>query len=247
MIDSNLIYSLVIPCYNEADNLPKLINRCDNLISTRQDLEVILVNNGSIDSSAAIFSRHIDTEKNARLRVVTVEKNQGYGYGIVYGLHATRGMVIGWTHADLQTDPADFLRAINLYESLEQTNAYIKGKRKRRSLFDQIFTTGMTFFEYGLLGHWMDDINAQPNLFSRSFFKSLESPPKDFSLDLYFFFSALEQRLPLYRFEVVFGSREHGVGNNENFISKICYSLATIQYSLGLKKSMKDLDKKQIK
>lgn len=232
-------YSLVIPCYNEAGNLPALIERCREVISRREDLEIILVDNGSTDTSPSVFAAHINTAREPRLRVCQVEENQGYGFGILSGLHSAKGESMGWTHADMQTDPADFLEAINLYESLGCKPAYIKGKRQRRSFRDQFFTTGMTLFEYGLLGHWMDDINAQPNLFQRSFFETLTSPPNDFSLDLYFFFSALDQGLPLYRFPVVFGYRLHGVGHNDKLSAKLRYSSATISYSIKLKKHMK--------
>ena len=232
-------YSLVIPCYNEADNLPMLVERCREVTSRRNNLEIIFVDNGSTDESASIFAAHIDTAREPQLRVCTVENNRGYGFGIVSGLHSAQGECLGWTHADMQTDPTDFLEAINLYESHGCKPAYIKGKRQTRPFRDQLFTTGMTLFEYGLLGYWMDDINAQPNLFQRSFFESLKSPPIDFSLDLYFFFSALADGLPLYRFPVVFGDRLHGVGHNDKLSAKLRYSSATISYSIKLKKHLK--------
>ena len=49
-------------------------------------------------------------------RSIRVEINQGYGYGILQGLKEAKGTVIGWTHADMQTDPLDALRAFKLFE-----------------------------------------------------------------------------------------------------------------------------------
>ena len=43
--------SVIIPCFNESDNLPLLINRCTEVISDKDDIEIILVNNGSTDDS----------------------------------------------------------------------------------------------------------------------------------------------------------------------------------------------------
>ena len=44
-----ITYSLVIPCYNESDNLEELVDQCKRLLCDRQDVEVILVDNGSTD------------------------------------------------------------------------------------------------------------------------------------------------------------------------------------------------------
>ena len=40
--------SIVVPCYNEADNIPLILERFDEVIKT-DEVEVILVNNGSTD------------------------------------------------------------------------------------------------------------------------------------------------------------------------------------------------------
>ena len=59
----------------------------------------------------------------------------GYGYGIVSGLKNAKGDFIGYTHADLQTDPADIIRA---YKLIKENNfdkyIYIKGDRKGKIL-----------------------------------------------------------------------------------------------------------------
>ena len=84
--------------------------------------------------------------KYAFARTVRVEVNQGYGYGILQGLRQCRGEYIGWTHADMQTDPADILKALEIIER-EQGLVFVKGKRKGRPLFDVFFTAGMSLFE----------------------------------------------------------------------------------------------------
>ena len=96
--------SLIIPCYNEAQSLPRLIGRLKECF-TRADVEVVLVDNGSKDASQQILAEQLACSTN--IRSVRVEVNQGYGYGILQGLKAAHGTYIGWTHADLQTDPKD--------------------------------------------------------------------------------------------------------------------------------------------
>ena len=100
-------FSLVIPCYNEAANLPLLLDRCKNLVAI-PDVEVILVDNGSTDNTSEVLENLLPQHPGCRS--IRVEKNQGYGFGILSGLNAAEGQILGWTHADMQTDPSDAIR-----------------------------------------------------------------------------------------------------------------------------------------
>ncbi len=227
--------SLIIPCYNEASSLPKLLELCKDL-GARDDMEVILVDNGSTDNSPQVFADLMPNYPGCR--VVRVEVNQGYGYGILMGLRAADGDLLGWTHADLQADPQDILAGLKLFED-NGPDIYVKGKRYGRPFMDIIFTIGMSIFETLLLGKRFWDINAQPNLFSRSFFEQWSNPPSDFSLDLYVYHAARVAGLRVFRFPVFFGQREHGVSNwNVNWVSKWKFIRRTIEFSLELRKKI---------
>lgn len=55
MGNENVKLSIVVPCYNEAENLPLIYKRFKKVIGERDRIEVILVNNGSKDNSAEVF------------------------------------------------------------------------------------------------------------------------------------------------------------------------------------------------
>ncbi|HEN3479756.1 TPA: glycosyltransferase family 2 protein [Yersinia enterocolitica] len=229
-------YSLIIPCYNEAANLPLLLERC-KAITFNPDIEVILVDNGSTDISTEILQQLLPQYPGCRS--VRVENNQGYGFGILAGLKAAKGDVLGWTHADMQTDPQDFLHGLALFEQ-NGMDIFVKGQRYGRPLSDVIFTVGMSVFETLLLGKAMWDINAQPTLFSRSFFETWQDPPHDFSLDLYVYYRAKISTLITHRFPVKFGERANGVSHwNVNWAAKRKFISRTIEFSLQLKKTLK--------
>lgn len=227
--------SIVVPCYNEAKNIPLILERFDQAIN-RSDIEVILVNNGSIDNSEEVFAELIP--KYAFARMVKVDINQGYGFGITSGLNAARGEFIGYTHADMQTDPADVLKALDIIEKeADPKNTYVKGDRKGRPVMDQFFTLGMSVFETFYMGKQLWDINAQPNIFHRDFFESLDDTPMDFSLDLYFLFQAQLRKMRVIRFNVVFPPRVHGESSwNTGFASKWKFIKRTLSFSVKLKK-----------
>jgi glycosyltransferase involved in cell wall biosynthesis len=227
-------YSLVIPCYNEAKNIPVLLKKIQPLLANKS-IQVVMVNNGSLDDSDSVISKL--KPKATNFKYVIVPKNKGYGYGIMQGLKAADGDIIGWTHADLQTNPADFLKAITFFDINQ--HSFVKGKRFGRSFMDYFLTFGMSVFETMLFKKKMFDINAQPTVFSKQFFKSLSTPPNDFALDLFFYFHAVQQGLTIHRFPVLFGKRFAGTSTwNTGWRARYKFIKRTIEFSLKLKRNM---------
>ena len=227
-------YSLIIPCYNEAKNIPVLLKKIKPLL-VNKSIQVVMVNNGSTDDSDSVIDKL--KPKVTNFKYVIVPKNKGYGYGIMQGLKAADGDIIGWTHADLQTKPADFLRAITFFD-MDQ-HSFVKGKRFGRSFMDYFLTFGMSVFETMLFKKKMFDINAQPTVFSKQFFKSLPTPPNDFALDLFFYFHAVQKGLTIHRFPVLFGKRFAGTSTwNTGWLARYKFIKRTIEFSLKLKRNM---------
>ncbi|MDC3176626.1 glycosyltransferase family 2 protein, partial [Alphaproteobacteria bacterium] len=166
-MNKNPKFSLVIPCYNEEGNIELLINKCYELFKNN-NYEVIFVENGSTDNSFKIFKNNLKNKNNfSLLRVI---QNKGIGHGIIEGLKVTKGDIIGWTHGDLQTDPSDVKKAFVLSKKIKG-DFLIKGNRvsKNRSFLELFFTFGLGIFESILFLRNFWEINAQPNIFTRSF------------------------------------------------------------------------------
>jgi glycosyltransferase involved in cell wall biosynthesis len=225
-------FSLVVPCYNEVANLPMLLGRCRDLIS-RPGIEIILVDNGSTDDTSGALSELLPSYPACRS--VHVERNRGYGFGILSGLAVAKGNILGWTHADMQTDPQDALYGLELFER-HRDDIFVKGRRCGRPLTDVAFTVGMSVFETVLLARPFWDINAQPTMFSKSFYNSWKAPPHDFSLDLYAYYYALRQGLSIHRFPVLVRARAHGSSHwNVSWADKRKLIRRTVNFSLGLR------------
>ncbi|SDA10173.1 Glycosyltransferase involved in cell wall bisynthesis [Ruminococcus sp. YE71] len=231
-----MLFSIVVPCYNEKENIPLLLERFSDCIGTRRNIELVIVDNGSTDGSGKLIDELLVGYPFAVK--VTVPVNKGYGYGILSGLNAAKGDFLGWTHADLQTDPADVIRAAAIIaKNGYDKNIYVKGNRKGRPAADVFFTFGMSVLEMLLTNEWLEDINAQPNMFSRSFFEQWAEPPYDFSLDLYAYYMARKKRLRMIKFPVRFPERIHGESKwNINASAKIKFIKRTIDYSIRLTK-----------
>mgnify|MGYP006082629969 CR=1 FL=1 len=205
-------YSITLPCYNEEQNIPNIFKRFQDALGVRRDIEVILVNNGSTDNSGQVLAKEKEKPENYFSKIVSVTKNQGYGFGILSGLKESRGEFLGWTHADLQTDPYDIVRAVDILENRDDVKTILlKGKRIKRNIFDELFTSGMSIISSFALQSKLNDVNAQPKIFHRSFYKLIvENAPYDFSLDLYILYKANIMKLKIVELPVAFDKRLYG-------------------------------------
>ena len=226
--------SIVIPCYNEAGNIPTLINQI-KLISDNY-IEIILVNNGSTDNTEEIISNNIDF-KIPIVKVKSIMQNVGYGHGIMQGVRESKGEFIAWTHADHQTDIHDVIKAYNiLVNKSNLKNIIIKGKRIGRNKFDSFFTMGMSLIVSLIMQMRFSDVNAQPKIFHKSFLSNLNNAPDDFSLDLFFLYKAKINNYSIIEFPVNFTDRYKGESKGGGSLyGKIRLVQRTLKYIVKLK------------
>jgi len=227
-------YSVVIPCFNEADNLELLLKSLTQL-NIQNNLEIIIVDNGSTDKSYTLLLKLKEKIKIHNLKVVSIKKNIGYGNGIIRGLNEASGDFFGWTHADLQTDVTDVLKGFQLIEK-STGNSIVKGKRSNRNIFDNIFTIFMSIVCTIILRKSLFDINAQPKIFSKVFYNQIkDGAPDDFSLDLYLLYMAKKMNYSILEFPVFFNKRLYGEAKGGGSIkTKLKLSVRTFSYILDI-------------
>jgi undecaprenyl-phosphate 4-deoxy-4-formamido-L-arabinose transferase len=99
--------SVVIPVYNEEDGLPALFTRLyPALDALALPYEVILINDGSRDRSAALLGAQFDVRPNVT-RVILLNGNYGQHMAILAGFEHARGEMIVTLDADLQNPPEE--------------------------------------------------------------------------------------------------------------------------------------------
>ena len=120
--------SVVIPVYNEEEALPHLREALvEALASCGFAWEVILVNDGSRDGSAAVMDEI--ASRDARFVAIHFRRNYGQTAAMQAGFDAARGETIVALDADLQNDPRDIPR---LVEALGEEYDVVSGWRKDR-------------------------------------------------------------------------------------------------------------------
>ena len=230
-------FSIILPCYNEAENLPLLLARYREVWQDELLAELILVNNGSTDDTAHVLKRELSRPEFAFARTVNVPKNRGYGHGVFTGLQSARGEFIGFSHADMQCSPADLFWAYTtLIQQPEPIRALVKGKRARRGLNAQLMTSTMSVLASTILVMRLTDINAQPKVFHCSHLNRVTSPPDGFEFDLYVLYTARRAGVRILTIPVLFGPRAHGKSKwSFSFFSRYRTILATVRFIFHLR------------
>ena len=121
--------SIVIPVYNEEENLPLLFDALNTTLENHSyDWQLVFVDDGSRDGSLAILEKFA-AENPERVVVVTFRTNFGQTAAIAAGIDHAQGEVIVLMDADLQNDPADIPMML---EKIKEGYDVVSGWRKKR-------------------------------------------------------------------------------------------------------------------
>ena len=159
-------YSLVIPLQDERDNLEPLYDEIVAAfanLGVAADYELIFVDDGSRDGSGDVLARL--AQRDARVRVVTFERNFGKTSALDAGFRAARGEFVILMDADRQNDPADLPK----FMALENQADLVCGWRaeRRDTLTKRLSSRTANQIRRLLLGDTLHDINCGFKLLRR--------------------------------------------------------------------------------
>ena len=124
--------SVVIPVQNEADNIASLVGELCAALDGLVEYEIIFVDDGSSDATAAEISRL--AAKAPQLRLLRHQRNWGQSAAIRTGVRAARATWIATLDGDGQNDPADIPTMWRLAcQAPEKPPLMIAGYRRRRN------------------------------------------------------------------------------------------------------------------
>jgi glycosyltransferase involved in cell wall biosynthesis len=119
--------SIVLPAYNEAENIAATLANAETAAKlVARDYEIIVMNDGSKDDTAAIVKRLAKT--NPHIRLINNPQNQGYGRTLRTGLLAGKSEWIFFTDADGQFDMTELVKLIPFAAG----NDFVVGQRSNR-------------------------------------------------------------------------------------------------------------------
>lgn len=107
--------SIIVPVYNEARTVARLIERVLAVDLDGVEREVIVVNDGSTDRTHDVLE-HIASQRPGLIKVYHHEQNRGKGAAIRTALEHVTGDIVITQDADLEYDPEDYPRLLALFE-----------------------------------------------------------------------------------------------------------------------------------
>src|SRR2546428_8471806 len=140
--------SVIVPAYNEEDNIVDCVKRVgDALSSSQRAFEILVVNDGSTDETlqrASSLSKSRDF-----VRTVDLGKNFGKPTALKEGLRRAKGDIVAFFDADLQYDPKDLVKMIDLIEDgvdLVNGNRDYNGYGASRTAFSKLYNRLVSLF-----------------------------------------------------------------------------------------------------
>jgi len=138
-----MLLSIVIPVFNEKDNILPLLERLIPII-TPYDFEIIFVNDGSRDGTPEIIKT--EAKKNSRIKLLSFNRNFGHQTALVAGYQVAKGKAVISMDADMQ-DPPDIIP--EMVEKWQEGAKIVYAKRKKRDV-DSLFKkwTAHAFYHF---------------------------------------------------------------------------------------------------
>lgn len=111
-------FTIIIPIYNEEDNLIRLEETMNQYLSKSiKRTEILLINDGSKDKSLALIKEICN--RNQAFHYISFDKNYGLSAAIKAGFDTVESKWVGYIDADLQTDPEDFNKLLALADQYD--------------------------------------------------------------------------------------------------------------------------------
>lgn len=162
--------SLVLPAYNEEHNIERTVTSVAAWFAREHiDGEIIVVDDGSRDGTAVIL-KHLQGSLPF-LRVVTHERNLGYGSAVRSGCDAAGREFVGYMDSDGQFAVEDFNQLLPFLQEYD----FVTGRRiKRADPFIRLVNAKLYgFLVYVALGVWVHDINCAMKIWKRSLWANI--------------------------------------------------------------------------
>ena len=129
-VAASLSVSLVVPMYNEEENVEPLLERVHEVLGDYPyPWEIVLVDDGSSDAT----NEHMRAQRERfgpHVRVVSLQRNFGQTAAMQAGIDCARGSVVALMDGDLQNDPADIPGMVQ--RLLDEDLDMVAGWRKNR-------------------------------------------------------------------------------------------------------------------
>ena len=202
--------SVIIPVYNEVENIEEILKRVK---ATKRAAEIIVVDDGSQDGTRDLLKK---LDGKGRVRVILREKNQGKGAAIRTGLDAAAGDILLIQDADLEYDARDYPTLLQpLEEGLADVvygSRFLGGPRRATMFWHMIANKMLTFMTNILYDTILSDMETGYKVFRREVVDGMKLRSKRFDFEPEFTAKALKRKYHIYEVPISFNPRDYSQG-----------------------------------
>jgi glycosyltransferase involved in cell wall biosynthesis len=202
--------SVVIPVYNEVDNIREILKRVE---AQKLASEIIVVDDGSTDGTRKVLA---ELDGNQTLRVILHEHNKGKGAAVVTGFKAARGEVLLIQDADLEYDPRDYPKIL---QPIEEGNAdvvygsrFLGGPRRVAMFWHMIANKMLTTMTNVLYDTILTDMETGYKAFRRSVIDGMTIHSRRFDFEPEFTAKILKRHYRIFEVPITFNPRDYSQG-----------------------------------
>ena len=223
--------SVIIPCYNEARTLEKLVSQ----VIEQKDLikEIIIVDDKSRDTSADIIKKL--SENNSLIKFFLKDINEGKGSAIKKGIELATGEVILIQDADLEYDPSEYAKLIKPFKisnaDVVYGSRFLGGDYIRLHFFWHYLANKILTFLCNIVTNLnMSDMETGYKLIKRDHLKSIVLKEKSFGIEPELTIKLSKKNLVFYEVPISYRGRSYDEGKKIGFKDALIAVYCIIKY-----------------
>ena len=225
-MSQGLALSVVVPLYNEEESVGALVAAVREALAGMPSWELVLVDDGSRDATAAVAAERV--AQDARVRLVRLARNYGQTQAMQAGFDCARGEVVVSMDGDLQNDPRDIPP---LVAKLHEGYDLVAGYRVRRH--DTFLTRKVPSWIANRIIAWLTGVRIRDNGCSLKAYRRTVLEQLDLYSDMHRFLPALAAatadaritEMPVRHHARRFGQSKYGLSR----IAKVSADLLAIK------------------
>lgn len=223
-------HTVLMPFFNEEKTLEVALT---NLISEDFADEIILINDGSIDSSSEIAEKLYKKYKNVNL--INSQQNRGKGYALRLGINVANGEYIGVLDADLEYSPKDLK---NLFEKIKKENLEIVcgsrfiGNSIRKNVYLRTYLANkiLSNFFSKIYRSNVTDVATCLKVFKNQIIKDIKFESEGFSIEIELLAKTIKKTKKYHEYPIEYFARTYEEGKKIKFEDGIRYFIAILKY-----------------
>ena len=202
--------SVIIPVYNEVNNIQKILQRvqAQNLAN-----EIIVVDDGSSDGTRNVLA---NLNGNDTVRVILHENNKGKGAAVVTGFKVASGDILLIQDADLEYDPRDYPKILQPIEEgiadVVYGSRFLGGPRRVAMFWHMVANKLLTTMTNILYNTILTDMETGYKAFRRNVIEGMKIRSKRFDFEPEITAKVLKRQYRIFEVPITFNPRDYSQG-----------------------------------